>query len=72
MVILEPVDGKTTNFSIIYQSDTDVFSNALTRAKALKATCEKDFQELRQWFGITGWIWPFRSCERDHRHGSAR
>jgi hypothetical protein len=55
MVITELIDGKTTNFSIRYQTDR---SDALTRANALKATCEDDFKKLRQWFGITDGFGP--------------
>ncbi len=55
MVIRELVDGKTTNFSISYQSD---LSDALGRAKALKTTCDIDFERLRHWFGIKDGFGP--------------
>lgn len=55
MVISELVDGKTTNFSINYQTE---LSDALGRAKALKATCDADFERLRHWFGIKDGFGP--------------
>jgi hypothetical protein len=55
MVIKELVDGKTTNFTISYQTD---LSDVLSRAEALKATCEDDFEKLKQWFGITDGFGP--------------
>jgi hypothetical protein len=55
MVILELADCKTTNFSINYQTD---LSDALGRTKALRTTCDADFERLRRWFGIKDGFGP--------------
>ena len=55
MVILELADCKTTNFSINYQTD---LSDPLGRAKALRTTCDADFERLRRWFDIKDGFGP--------------